>query len=181
MGSGSLRFSCPRCGEVLTAPEAIGGSKAKCPNCGTLLVLPSALSGPDELARQINPHLVALDELAEATRHDPSRLSARPRIKPSRPNWLARHKNRCGARSFIFQCALLGWTAFMLFVGLGLMIATLPTTQEQRLAEWGAPQGEGAVLGWGLWGLCCPIGTWLLLALPLGIAAIATIGSYKKK
>jgi len=67
----------------------------------------------------------------------------------------------------------------MVLVGLGLMMVAMPSESERELAKRGISEGEGAVAAWGFFGLCCPIGTWLLIALPLGFAAIATLESRK--
>lgn len=84
-------------------------------------------------------------------------------------NLIKRHKERCGVRSFIFQCILLAWTIFMGLITLGLMVSTLP--------ERGSRASDAEVGAWSFVGLCCPCATYLLIALPLGIAALATLQS----
>ncbi len=86
--------------------------------------------------------------------------------------WLGKYKTRCGGRSFIFQCILAGWTAFMLFVGFGMMVVSVPK---------GRNPSDQATMDFTFAGLCCPIGMWLLFAVPLGIAALATLNKAKSE
>jgi hypothetical protein len=40
-----IRFSCPSCGTILSAPEAVAGMAAKCRGCGQAVTVPSVASG----------------------------------------------------------------------------------------------------------------------------------------
>ena len=84
-------------------------------------------------------------------------------------NWLVKYKAHCGIRSFIFQCCVLGWTAFMIFISLAFLVSSIPV-EDNNEAEMAAVTSMVC---------CCPIAFWLLLAVPLGIAAIATLGRTK--
>jgi hypothetical protein len=81
----------------------------------------------------------------------------------------------CGGRSFTFQVALLTWTVFCFIITMGLMMASAP---DQSDPMWVLPEHRRAELGaWGFVGLCCPFGTWALIAIPLGFAIVATWGN----
>jgi hypothetical protein len=85
-----------------------------------------------------------------------------------------------GRRSAIFKVILLGWTAFMLLVTLGLMVAFAGSTESQRHSPYESER-SGAAGAFVLGGLCCPIGIYLLLAIPQGLSAVATLESRRAK
>jgi hypothetical protein len=96
---------------------------------------------------------------------------ARPR--PSR-NFVKRYVNWAGTRSIIFQSLFLGWTIFATFIGFALVLPTIlkePHTQSAQDAQ---------AIAFGS-GLCCSIGFYALLAVPLGIAAIATLETRRRE
>jgi len=87
-------------------------------------------------------------------------------------SWIKNYQTRCGTRSFIFQCCLLGWTVLML-----MMIApSLETPSNQQLREQSVnPYNPNEVSMYRVSTVACPIGLWAIITLPLGIAAIATL------
>jgi len=95
------------------------------------------------------------------------KTSLPPRRKFNLRTHFRHYINWCGMRSFVFQVALAAWTGFLAFGYLGLMVSM---TTDRSLHRYGT-QDVGNSL---LMGLCCSIGTWFLVAFPLGIAAIAT-------
>ena len=100
---------------------------------------------------------------------------------PMRGNVAKTYKERCGLRSFIFQCVLLGWTAFMFLVGVGMLLAVSPSREELELSKQGDSWARAGVLASSFWGLFCPAAVWALVAFPLGVAAISTLESRRKK
>ena len=75
---------------------------------------------------------------------------------------LKRYKKWCGTKSFNYQVALLAWTAFMFFAGIVLLMSA---------TEGGSNVDEtGTAIG-----CCCPLATWLLIAIPLAIGAFVNI------
>ena len=136
-----MKARCAHCSTKLDIPDEYTGTQVKCPQCGQSFVA--------------NPEGIK-----------PLDTAGKNSIPEKNRNWLVRYKDHCGRRSFIFQCILLGWTAFMAFVSLSLLMSSLPHEND-----------EAEIAAWGAVGLCCPIGTWLLLSVPLGILAIACLRS----
>lgn len=101
--------------------------------------------------------------------------------RPTSVSKITRYRNYCGRRSIIFQSALLGWTGFMFFVALGLMLSAAITPQREYPWESEQVEQDRKAGAFALGGVCCPLGTYLLLGIPLGIAAIATLESGKDK
>jgi hypothetical protein len=73
---------------------------------------------------------------------------------------------------------LLAWTVFMFLIGIGLMFSSAASTGDSINSPYESER-NGAAGAFMLVGLCCPLGSYLLLAVPLGIAAIATLESNK--
>jgi hypothetical protein len=89
--------------------------------------------------------------------------------------WIARYKARCGFRSFLFQGILVGWTAM---IGCWVLFMTFASVQAPRhnspyyyVDRQERTEAEATAM-LGSW--CCLGGVWCLLAVPLGIAAVAT-------
>jgi DNA-directed RNA polymerase subunit RPC12/RpoP len=169
-------FNCTNCGKGLKATETQSGKNAKCPNCGALVLIPEARDVREEMgAATMNEGLPPLGE----------NVVPNPRPNPTIPtdhklNWLARYKNRCGVRSFIFQAILAGWTAFMALVTLGLMLFSASSASQTSGYPYNPYHSAEANAGaFALLGICCPVGTYLLIAIPLGIAAIATLERHR--
>jgi DNA-directed RNA polymerase subunit RPC12/RpoP len=160
-------FNCTNCGKGLKATETLSGKNAKCPNCGALVLIPGARDVREDMGAAVNEARPSLDENVLP---DPRPSATIP--TDHKLNWLARYKNRCGLRSFIFQAILAGWTAFMALVTLGLMMLSASSVS-QRIPT-NADAGAFALVG-----ICCPVGIYLLIAIPLGIAAIATLEKHR--
>ena len=64
----------------------------------------------------------------------------------------------------------------MACVTLWRVISTMPSEQVFRWAKQGISDGEVQVSIWLFFGVCVPMGIWLIVSLPLVIAAIATWG-----
>jgi hypothetical protein len=78
----------------------------------------------------------------------------------------------CGGRSFTFQVALVAWTVFCVIVGMGMLLASAPPPNDPLMI---LPEERQAAAGaFVLTGLCCPLGTWALIAIPLAFAIVAT-------
>lgn len=88
----------------------------------------------------------------------------------------AGYRSYCGTRSVIFQSLLGGWTACMIFVGLGLLFLYAGNPKATSSYEPDRTANAGAFL---TMGICCPLGMWLLLAVPLGFGALMTLGRDK--
>lgn len=100
-----------------------------------------------------------------------------PNSHPLKPlhkqNWLARYKARCGTRSFAFQCCLLGWTFLIIYLLKDIGPLRLEPGVGYSGAEVRASETAPAQC-------FCLLATWFLLAVPLGIGAIACFGKDKK-
>ncbi len=108
----------------------------------------------------------------------PTEPNAYPSKTLHKQNWLAGYKARCGTRSFAFQCWLLAWTALMIIL-LGILLK--PVTKKELIYDYDVnPYNPREVAAWKAGNLCCPLGLWFIVAVPLGIAAIATFGKDKK-
>lgn len=88
-------------------------------------------------------------------------------------NPLKRYLRWAGTRSVIFQSLLLGWTVFASLATLGLLMTSLMQTPKTREDE----NAQAAAVGMFS---CCSCGGYCLVAIPLGIAAIATLETRKK-
>jgi uncharacterized membrane protein YdjX (TVP38/TMEM64 family) len=73
--------------------------------------------------------------------------------------------DRHGMRSFVLQVALLTWTAFCALFGCVMLVG----------AFGAAADNPGEEVGILLTGMFCPASVYVLVALPLGIAAVATM------
>lgn len=112
-----------------------------------------------------------LEDLAAAARAKEKRTPAPIDVPISRsPSWIRRYMRRSGSRSFIFQCVIAGWSALFVFLWATMLLSSASgpryylNPQENNEAVGEAAAG----------GSCCLFGGWLLVALPCGIAAIAT-------
>lgn len=85
---------------------------------------------------------------------------------------IQRYKFYCGKRSFIFQASLLGWTCFMACIGVVMFISA---------AVGSAGKSDDQQVGAFAAGICCPLGGYLLVAIPIGIAAVATLEKGKRE
>jgi hypothetical protein len=108
-----------------------------------------------------------------------------------------RYRDRVGPRSFIFQMMLLGWSACMSILTTGLLLVVLFATVASKprplqkdfasINEWSDrydrwmwekshPNATAASdVGSFIMSIACPGSVWFIVALPLGIAAIATL------
>lgn len=91
---------------------------------------------------------------------------------------LARYKHYIGVRSFIFQTILVGWTALIGAWMASVSVSSVKSFEKHQRHASSAEDLEaantGAALGMGA-GWCCLGGAWAIIALPCGIAAIATM------
>ena len=155
-----------------------------CENCSRAI-------GKLEEAFVYKGHIVC-KECNSKLQHKPQETQpsqAKSQQAPSAPNfhppntlhkksWLARYKTRCGTRSFAFQCSLLAWTALMIIL-LGILLK--PVTKKELIYDYDVnPYNPREMAAWKAGNLCCPLGVWFIVAVPLGIAAIATFGRNKK-
>ena len=174
-GEPMITFNCTNCGKGLKATETQSGKNAKCPNCGALVEVPGARDTLEVMGAVMNEERPSPDE----------NLVTDPRPNATIPtnhklNWLARYKSRCGLRSFIFQAILAGWTAFMALVTLGLMLLSASSASQTSGYPYYPYHSTQADAGaFALVGICCPVGTYLLIAIPLAIAAIATLERHR--
>jgi len=89
--------------------------------------------------------------------------------------WIRRYMHRSGYRSFIFQCIVTGWTALFGFLWLAMLVSSASGPRYYlNPQENNAAIGEAATSG-----SCCLFGGWMMVALPCGIAAIATYEANK--
>jgi hypothetical protein len=80
---------------------------------------------------------------------------------------------RCNKRSRAFLWALFVWTVLMFVV---LVIMLQPQTKEELIKQDINPYNPHEVAAYRAPGVCCPCGLWFIVAVPLGICAIATWG-----
>ena len=73
---------------------------------------------------------------------------------------------------FPFQSILLAWTILMIVVLCYSTSGTRQRTQKQIDAGEISPEEAESQMNFNI---CCPFGLWVLLAVPFGIAAIATL------
>lgn len=167
-------MKCPNCSKLLAIRSEHEGKKVKCPGCKTAFVVP--------LSPVIAPRLQPVT--TDTAPRFPIGNSSKPVVhEVSRTNdvgksWLSQYIEWCGIRSFVFQAILLAWTVFMCIVGFGLLLSA-STTSKTSINSPIQAERDGAAVAVMLVGLCCPLGTFLLLAIPLGIAVIATFESKK--
>jgi len=106
----------------------------------------------------------ALNDLAKAA-SEQSRTSVSPR--QPRVGLIKRYRRRCGFRSFVFQAIFAGWSVA---IAIWMIVPVLSVIDESH-QPWPTSNSPGAVL-LGAW--ACIIAGWALIAVPLGIAALAT-------
>jgi hypothetical protein len=80
---------------------------------------------------------------------------------------LIQYMNQVGKKSFILQVVLVNWTIAVFFFTIVSLISI----------SYNARYSEGTTL----FALCFLFGVWIFVAFPLGIAALVTMGSDKKK
>lgn len=141
-----------------------------CPHCGQQLTVPSVYAAGEPIAPPVQAIPVSsqpqIPQFNKKTAEDAAKHVKRSLETGN--SWIRKYMAWSGLRSFIFQTILAGWTAFMLFIGFG----TLVSASSRR--DYYSDESAGAAI---LVGMCCPIGAYLLIAIPLGIAAIATLES----
>lgn len=94
------------------------------------------------------------------------------------PKWLKKYRRWCGNRSFIFQVILVAWTIFMFIQ----IMPELERPTNRALRDEGVnPYDPDDVVMHRFSTVGCPIGVWFIITLPLGIAAIATLGHASNK
>ncbi len=94
------------------------------------------------------------------------------------PKWLKKYRRWCGNRSFIFQVILVAWTIFMFIQ----IMPELERPTNRALQDEGVnPYDPDEVVMHRFSTVGCPIGVWFIIVLPLGIAAIATLGHASTK
>ena len=87
-------------------------------------------------------------------------------------NIFKRYQKWAGIRSIIFQLLFVGWTAFAFLGTCGMMIPFLGQSGEN----------EDAAMTGSMMFSCCGCGGYLIIAIPLAFAAIATLeGAVKIK
>lgn len=95
-------------------------------------------------------------------------------LEPERTsNPFKRYARWAGTRSLIFQALLLGWTACVFLATIGLLVSTLAKNPRNRIEE------DAQAIAFGTMS-CCSLSGYCLVAIPLAIAAIATLEARKK-
>lgn len=99
------------------------------------------------------------------------------RRQPPSSTLLARYYNRCGFRSVLFQSILFGWALLCGMYAFLICFLTFPREKSQlEKIEDAYYHREGVdEAAWFFASFLCPGAVWLLIALPLLIAAIATL------
>jgi len=169
-----IRFACPMCRQELQAHDQDAGGKVGCPKCGQRLQIP-----PQPAPPRVNKTVLGAP-LEPPTRPFPP-PDAEPAFQPRPPppdaspprGMTRRYIDWCGTRSVIFQSLLLGWTAFVGLAALALILQFATATSKPVTKE----EQEAAAIAAFYCGMLCPLAVYLLLAIPLGIAAIATLES----
>jgi hypothetical protein len=159
VASSNVTFPCPRCGGILKMLPSLDGTTVTCPLCNNPFTMPTTAIGPTPPPSPLvnTPRPPRQSGLRTANQfHSPIR----------------RYLRWAGTRSFVFQSILAGWTAFMLCAGLGIFAVYLMDARLQ--SQWEGDR-QAVAMGFMLLGVCCPMGIYLLLAIPLGIAAIASL------
>ena len=124
-----------------------------------------------------------LEALATANRNVDARPPPLPRSPTTPPPTVAHASRRSrknivamyvafrGIRSVVFQCLLVGWTAFIFFVFLAVVVSHAEGFS-QKTVEAREELSKTIAMG-----MCCLFGGWCLVSVPLGFAVIATLRS----
>lgn len=150
-------MNCPHCQVSLAITQDLIGKRVKCSFCQNVFAVPPP---PPEI--QINTIPV-------------SRKQNHPVFRDHK-TWLKSYMQKVGQRSFIFQVALFAWTCLMILLVAWLMF------NAANSSGINSPYASERANSAGLFmfaGLLCPMIFYLLLAVPLGIAAIATLETRK--
>jgi hypothetical protein len=132
-----------------------------------------------------------LEQLAEAARERSKPIPYAKRMGSNRPGLVRRYRESCGRRSFILQIILLAWTlAIGGFVAAVMLTARFGQPMLSDLGSGQLPPGFDSPLTAGEFSstlarqrrvnsaagssVCLGVG-WLVIALPLGIAAVVTL------
>ena len=193
---------CENCGGIIGAIESpmVWNERVVCAACFKRLSASDGLSPPIE---QTLEQLAAMGSRRETpVRRTGRNLPPQTKLGksvPIAPSTVRRgYIQRVGGRSFTFQMVLVGWTALMWGIALVLFLVSVYSQRQLTEAEWNAlPSSEQAVRmhdklqemsdpriaeaakagrGIGMMGvLSCPLSIWGIVALPLFIAAVATV------
>lgn len=167
-------MNCPHCTAKLNVAANLTGKRVKCPKCNGEFVA-SSIQNTGESKLKSSPPLPPPTNQPQRPHSPPDRKSDAVSTKFS---WFTRHRRWSGTRSFIFQTILFAWTVFMLLVGFGLFLMAADIASDSIKSPY-LSERRGSAGAFFLSGICCPLGVYFLLAIPLGIAAIATLESNK--
>ena len=165
----STIYKCPSCGASLAVPESKVGFLLKCPRCD------STFTAAPHPQRAESPEQIGGFSI------DTSQKPIRVQQNTTRPNsWLRRYMHWSGTRSFIFQTLLAAWTAFMLMVLCLFMLSAVQAARESRDDNFGFRRRSEGADGFALLvAIACPMSVYALVAIPLGVGALATLESNK--
>ena len=126
-----IYFACPMCRQVLQARDEDAGGKLDCPKCGQRLQVPPRPAPPRVNKTVLGTSLDAPTPPSLpppiAEHYLPPQSAATPDQSPPdvRRGLIRRYIDWCGTRSVIFQSLFLGWTAFMVLAGFGMLLLYL--------------------------------------------------------
>lgn len=145
-----IRFNCPNCQAAFRVRDSFAGERGECPRCGQPLLTPG-LANPDDVS-----------------------------MPPGRRGPFVAYLDWCGGRSFVFQVVLTIWTGCSVLVA---VLILLGANREVTMLEAFPRSVEGArQANWdaAIAGLACGFVFYCVVAIPLFIAAIATIPTRKR-
>lgn len=145
-------FPCPHCSYQIIDDGTLSGQVVACPQCHGAMLMPG--------------------ESAPVVRSAPART-----YRPRKGLW-GRYMAWSGTRSLIFQAIFLGWTACMGLFALSVMVSAASDPDMRSDYE---PHRRTAATAFLVSGICCPLSGYALVAIPLGIAAVATLEAGRQK
>ena len=162
-----VKYKCPGCNSSLSIPSGKVGQSVKCPKCQQRFVAPPV---QQKEVHQIENSDVAIDTSDFAG--GVSRAASRSQ------SGFQRYMHWCGTRSFIFQTLLGAWTAFMLMFLVLMMLSAVQSSRESRSDDFGFRRRSKGADGFALLvAMACPLAIYSLVAIPLGVGALATLES----
>ncbi len=160
-----LRIPCLHCNKIISYSANHAGKRVLCPSCKKEQRLPQ-LEVPNK--QPCDPDVIPEIVTNRGSQGTSTYLAGQAQSSRAA---LHRYIDWAGKRSVIFQSVLLAWTVFWVILAMFIILSSSSATSGRHRDE-----SDTAALGIAL---MCPLSMWALLAIPLGIAAIATLKERK--